>query len=327
MRQLYLSAIEASIILSVTPEHVYRECAAGKLPGAKKIDGKWRIPRTAHERFLAFQKKSDLESLHDMQSSFPVPKQKEAIRRLGMIRECEKFVAAHLQNGGKRTKALAIYAQQNSINLATLYRRINAYENYGIFGLVDTRGGNQYESPISPEAWEHFKAFYLTQEQLSIKLCWLMTDYLNVTEKHGWRVPGLPAMRNVVKREISLPVQVLHREGLTAYTAKCEPYIEVDYETVQPGQVWIGDHSQLNCWIRHRGAWVRPWITAFPIDHWRRYEGGKAQALGVVLVDMLKPDDREELIGMLAVGASAEQIKARAIQIVTENQTAEPALS
>ena len=68
-------------------------------------------------------------------------------------------------------------------------------------------------------------------------------------------------------------------------------------------------------------------VNQLVIDHWRRYGGGKSQALGVILVDMLRPEDREEMIGMLAAGASTEQIKARAVQLVTERKTTEPSLS
>jgi transposase InsO family protein len=56
---------------------------------------------------------------------------------------------------------------------------------------------------------------------------------------------------------------VLHREGLAAYEAKCAPYIERDPDSIEPGQAWVGDHHQFNCWVRYRNTWVRPWITAW----------------------------------------------------------------
>ena len=70
-------------------------------------------------------------------------------------------------------------------------------------------------------------------------------------------------MHRLIDDRILLAVQVLHREGLAAYEAKCAPYIEVDPDSVEPGQVWVGDHSEFNCWIRHAGRWVRPWVTAW----------------------------------------------------------------
>jgi len=36
-----------------------------------------------------------------------------------------------------------------------------------------------------------------------------------------------------------------------------------DPDSVAPGAVWIGDHHQCNCWVRHHGKWMRPWLTAW----------------------------------------------------------------
>ena len=66
-----------------------------------------------------------------------------------------------------------------------------------------------------------------------------------------------------IEKNLPLPVQILHREGLTAYEAKCAPYIEIDPDSIEPNQVWVGDHSQFNCVIRHQNKWVRPWMTVW----------------------------------------------------------------
>jgi putative transposase len=70
-------------------------------------------------------------------------------------------------------------------------------------------------------------------------------------------------MYNLVSKRIPLPAQILHREGQAAYDAKCAPYIQTNPDSIEPGQIWVGDHSQFNCWIRHRGQWIRPWLTAW----------------------------------------------------------------
>ena len=82
-----------------------------------------------------------LKALYNMKS-IPGKKLDDAIHRLGMIYECEKEAAAIMQTGGKRTEALTVYMERNGISLATLYRWIKGYKEYGIKGLVDTRGGN-----------------------------------------------------------------------------------------------------------------------------------------------------------------------------------------
>lgn len=42
----YLTVRQAAVLLQVTPEHIRRQLAAGKVPGAERILGVWRI-RTA----------------------------------------------------------------------------------------------------------------------------------------------------------------------------------------------------------------------------------------------------------------------------------------
>jgi putative transposase len=76
-------------------------------------------------------------------------------------------------------------------------------------------------------------------------------------------IPGLRGMYRYVEKYIPLPYQILHREGLTAYEAKCAPYIEIDPDSLDPNQVWVGDHSQFNCWVRYQNRWVRPWMTVW----------------------------------------------------------------
>ena len=58
-------------------------------------------------------------------------------------------------------------------------------------------------------------------------------------------------------------MRVLHREGTTKYEALCAPYILKDINTIKPGEIWVGDHHQCNCWVLYRNRWVRPWLTAW----------------------------------------------------------------
>jgi len=78
----------------------------------------------------------------------------------------------------------------------------------------------------------------------------------------SWRLPSYKRMCGLVDEHIPLPVQLLYREGMAAYEAKYGSYIQSDAESCEPGEVWIADHCAFNCWIRYRGRWIRPWVTA-----------------------------------------------------------------
>jgi putative transposase len=197
-------------------------------------------------------------------SEIAANKRDEAIRRAGVVTEFERFSAGVIRENGTRTEAIAVFSTRHNIPPRTLQRWITRYRDEGIMGLVDMRGrGESNGDTISEDALELFKSMYLDQRRLTLKTCRLNVLYENRRQKKGWTIPKLRTMYNVFNKRIPLPVQVLHREGLAAYEAKYAPYIQTNPDSVEPGQVWVGDHSQFNCWIRYRGQWIRPWLTAW----------------------------------------------------------------
>jgi len=259
----YISVSRAAELKSVSERHIRRMCKEGKLAGAVCQSGQWRIPMAADVKFTGVTMPEDLlsaEGLHDI----PVKKRQEALKRLGYIQAFEKFSASFVHNGGNRTDARKLFAKKNGIAFSSLKRWEMLYRGQGLFGLVDTRGGARMISEmISPEAFDYFKSIYLTEQRMSIRLCWQDIVYINKSEDRGWKVPSLNAMYRYIKDHIPLAVQILHREGLAAYEAKCAPFVQRDPESIEPGQIWVGDHHQCNCWAWYRGKWVRPWLTAW----------------------------------------------------------------
>ena len=194
--------------------------------------------------------------------NMPVKKRREATKRLGLIKDFERFSVSYVHNGNGRTEALEMFCKLNNVSKSSLKRWIKNYRHEGLAGIADKRGGNNYNGTFSKEAFELFKSIYLTERQLSVKLCWQDICYVNSSQNKDWQIPSLREIYRFVEK-IPLPVRVLHREGMAAYEAKCAPYIQIDPDSIEPGQVWISDHHQFNCWIRHRGEWIRPWITAW----------------------------------------------------------------
>jgi putative transposase len=92
---------------------------------------------------------------------------------------------------------------------------------------------------------------------------WQMLNHFNQQHGKGWQIPSLRTMYEQIDRKIPMPAQVLYRQGQAAYNARCAPYIMTDFDSIQPGQIWTGDHHEFDCKIRHRGEWVRPWLTCW----------------------------------------------------------------
>jgi transposase InsO family protein len=197
-------------------------------------------------------------------SEIPAGKLEDAQHRVGVVLDFEKFSGSVVRENGTRMEAIAVYCRQHNIKPRTLQRWIARYRDEGWTGLVDTRGrGSGDNGSISDEAFELFKSMWLDPRQPSVVMCLRNIRYENRRQKKSWTIPNLRTMYNIVGRRIPYPSQVLYREGKAAYEAKCAPYVQTDPDSIEPGQIWVGDHHQFNCWIRHNGQWIRPWVTAW----------------------------------------------------------------
>jgi transposase InsO family protein len=252
----------AAKLLGKTERHLRRQCCLGQLPGAKRTQDGWMIPASADSRLSGVKSPQQLSFDVDL-LDVPAHKRDEAIRRRGIIEKMEAFLAAACRNNIGRVEAMQRYANDVGVPVRTLQRWLADWRQRGIAGLIDSRGGQTFGEIISKAAWDAFQSMYLTQQRLSVKVCLNNISYIGKSEKKGWVIPTLRTMQRYVNEQIPYPVLVLHREGMAAYEAKCAPYVMVDQASVEPGAVWVGDHHQFNCWIQHRGQWVRPWITAW----------------------------------------------------------------
>jgi len=258
-----LEISDAAVKLGVTERHLRRLCDEGRLSGAAKINNRWQVPADADPRLC--DQNREVTPSADTLLDMPEKKKNEALLKLAAIGEFETFCGKFIRAGsGGRSDAITVFASQKKIPARSLARWISKYRDQGFVGLVDSRGKGQFFSDIiSPDAFELFKTMFLTQQRLSVKTCWQNINFVNKDQDKKWNIPPLPTMYDYVKKNIPRYVLVLMREGIAAYEAQCAPYIEVDPDSLEPGQVFIGDHHQCNCWVQHRGSWVRPWITCW----------------------------------------------------------------
>jgi transposase InsO family protein len=251
----------AAKLLGITPQAVRRQCVSGKLPGAVKQGGCWKIPETADVKLCTGRvvgSKVDADEFR----AIPADKRDDALRKLGVIQAAESYCGLAVRNGGLRSEAMTIFCDREQISPASIKRWLKAYRERGLVGLVDQRGGGEGET-ISPEAWLYFKGLYLDQRRPTIRHCLKLLTFINKSERRGWIVPSYKSLCRYVDKNLSRPVLVLHREGDAAYDAKCGPYIQTDPESIEPGSIFVGDHHSLNLLIFHRGQWIRPWITGW----------------------------------------------------------------
>lgn len=257
---------EVAARLGLSERAVRKRCSQGRLPGARKCNKTWIVPITADARLAG-----SVPAPAHLPPDVAPQKLDAAVRKLGLITQCERYAGQHVRAGGNWSDAVAAFCRQENIPLSTFKRWRRRWREDRLGGLVDSRGGCRIEDEcISPAAWRLFKSVYLDERQPTIKSALQIVQYENDKGGHGWKLPTYPTLARYVKKHIPYPVMVLHREGVDAYEGKCSPYIALDPDSAEPGEIWVGDHHQFNCFIRQGDKWGRPWITAW--QDWRSRE-------------------------------------------------------
>lgn len=134
----------------------------------------------------------------------------------------------------------------------------------GLRGLIDRYRGPHPAGETaarSPEAMEFFFSLYRTGAGLKITTCHDMT--VHESRSRGWSWPeSISATRVWLRRCDDLSESCLYREGGTAWARKFLRHVETDWDSVDPGQMYVSDHHQLDLWCWYQGRQIRPWLTA-----------------------------------------------------------------
>lgn len=152
------------------------------------------------------------------------------------------------------------------ISTDILYRRLKAYRNSDISGLIDKRGGSNKGTTTVPEFMLNaFSRFYLDQQCLPITSCYKFTrDW--VQEHYPESLPDMPSERTFRRRAEDIPyaVRMYFRNGDKAFSDKCLPYVERLYDDLHANDVWIADNHTFDFFTAGKDGKVRRlYLTAF----------------------------------------------------------------
>lgn len=120
-------------------------------------------------------------------------------------------------HGTGKTVAIKQIGTAFGVSRATIYRYLDQVEGVErqdwLAALLPAYGNSRPAAKCSDEAWDFFKALYLTPEKRSIAMCHDLTAH--AAEAHGW---DWPSERTVTRWANDIPrtVRVLAREGENA---------------------------------------------------------------------------------------------------------------
>lgn len=139
--------------------------------------------------------------------------------------------------------------QDVTVSPDILYKKLAAYRDQNLDGLLDGRGGwNKGNFNINEKVWKAFLWFYLDERQPCVSEC-----YRNVC---GWTAEFYPELldsmptersfRRHVKSDIDLYVKIYKREGEKALLDRCTPYVERLYDKIHANTAWVADNHTLD---------------------------------------------------------------------------------
>jgi transposase InsO family protein len=272
---MLVSADEAAKLMGMTPGHLRRALCPGLRdrglayhgPGPEGGQPRWWIDRRAD---LALAPGRAGESHRPSNRELYTDKQNRVadlkIKCVEMLRHARQHWpgAQKVWMGRLLADCSKVYGRQ--VTRTTLLRWDKNHKGAGTReALIDKRGGD-VKSTGDPEAWDYFKQLYLDDRAPSDADCWRRTKLY--AEKRGLRWCSESSMYQQRDSRIPPEVQLMHRDP-KKWRQQVEAGIDQDPNAWAAGEMWVGDHAQLDFFVRVPGkeGFVRPWITAW-ID-WR----------------------------------------------------------
>lgn len=171
----------------------------------------------------------------------------------------------------------------------TLYRWVAAWEKDGIGmpGLLPKWGKKKKGTftAITPDLDEYIHSYVLTRpgpaKPSPAEIFKAVQDYC-ATPGITTPCPCVNTINKFLSEKVRYSALVLAREGPRAWAAKCMPKIHRDPMKVAVGEVWVGDHREMDVLICLRIVKkdgeveilkFRPWLTAWYDVHSRKCVG------------------------------------------------------
>lgn len=179
-------------------------------------------------------------------------------------------LARRVADDAKRIEGADFRISERSLfNWQRAYTRIgDDGQIAGVAGLIDGYGAAETgdgdgdgDGSRSAEAVDWFYSLYRTQNKLGVPLCHEAT--VREAKRRGWRWPkSVSGVYAWLEAHDDKSLTYLCRYGRDPWARKYLPHLTMNYETLQPGEYYVADHSPLDAWVLYKGRKVRPIVTA-----------------------------------------------------------------
>ncbi|MCH7592849.1 MAG: hypothetical protein IH989_08735, partial [Planctomycetes bacterium] len=226
----------------------------------------WYVHRSLAKRLspIADQVTKDREA---MIAKYPQHLVDRALRRRVYLDRWRKLCRESSEteiDAAERIVAEAKRAEDASfrISVRSLARWWREFNRAGVEGLVDRYAApTGIETNRSREAVEWFYDLYHCLNKLAVQTCHEMT--LREARRKRWAWPSsYTATTSWLRTHDDLSLTYLMREGQEAWAHRYLPHIEIDYSKLEPGEMFVCDHTLCDFWVTYKDRRIRPWLTA-----------------------------------------------------------------
>lgn len=208
------------------------------------------LPEDTQAKYIGLEKNEDTTSLFS--ESECTSDQRADINRKMMI------IDVYKKSGMSVDEFTKWYSEEHGIKLSMgqLYDWMRKLKKGGTAALMDKRG--RYSAgtdTISPDAWEYFKALYLTEQKRGVQLCYDLTKKV---------YPDIPSYITFTRKVSKFDKYTLtyYREGQKAFNDLL-PYMERDKNDIHSNDIWFSDHHLFDVFVNDNGKVSRLWLSVF----------------------------------------------------------------
>jgi len=178
----------------------------------------------------------------------------EATRKLPIVEAAFALKVAHHKTA---TPAVNALARAHAISPSTLRGWMAAYRRDGFTGLIPQHGRRP---SLDPTVERFIQQAYLAPKQPLMATFHERTAAFCAEIRHP-----APSYTTVVRACAKIPqsVSTYHRLGKKAWALTYEPILRRDYTDLAVGEMFCGDHRELDFFVKVGGKIQRPWLTAW----------------------------------------------------------------
>ena len=275
----WLPASEAAAMMGISKRSVQLRCNKGEL-AATQAAGKWWIDPDCNAalRLASGDSRPSPAPAGSGLAGLTETRRARAFKRFEMVTgylaglDCKPSTMRLEAFRCQWIERWNLYHPQNRTSRAALMRWLAAYEQKGVEGLVDHRGGFNKPAPFSPEAKEFILGMYLRQERLTIPYIYKIAEAQ--AREDGLQLPSLRTVQTWIATRVD-PKHLAAGRCPQKFRDRCTTYVKRDWTLVRSMEAWVADHRIVDVFIPRKKivtkngrqveaiVWERPWVTVF----------------------------------------------------------------